>query len=125
MPIPNGQFSIHTDGGSEAAEQLLDWLSDDDALRGRVRFDPASIREGDMGGVTEILTIALGSGVAGVTVTALARSLTTWLTHRRSDLTVTLTRADGESVKITGKRLDSDTVLRRIQDLTRPVDPRQ
>ncbi|MEV0712870.1 effector-associated constant component EACC1 [Nocardia aurea] len=121
MSNPYGQLHIHTDGGPEAAEQLLDWLRDEDALRGLVRLVPAPIREGDLGGVAEILTIAL---TGGATVTALARTLTVWLTHRRSDMNITVTRGD-VSVKITGKRVDSDTVLRQIQELTRPIDPLQ
>ncbi|WP_280345954.1 effector-associated constant component EACC1 [Nocardia abscessus] len=120
MLNPNGQLLIHTDGGFEAAQQLLGWLRDEDALRGLVRLAPAPIREGDLGGIAEIVTVTLSGGV---TVTALARTLTTWLTHRRSDLSITITRKDGDaSVKVTGKRLDADTVLRRIQQLLGPDD---
>lgn len=117
----SGQLQIHTDGGSRSVEQLLDWLRDEDALRGRVRMVPAPIREGDLGGVAEILTVALSGGV---TVTTLAKTLTTWLTHRRSDLTLTITRGD-VSMKIDGKRLDADTVLRRMQELLGPTEPPQ
>jgi hypothetical protein len=76
-----------------------------------------------MGAASEIVTIALGSGATVGIVTALARSLTTWLTHRRSDITITVTRPGGESVKFTGKRVDTAEALRRIQDLAGPADP--
>ncbi len=112
-------MTVHTEGGLEATEQLLDWLRDEDALRGLVRRANTPIGEGDLGAITDVITVAVSSGI---TVTALARSLTTWLTHRRSDLDITVTRGDA-SVKIKGKRLDADTVLRRIRDLTDPTEP--
>ncbi|WP_157978280.1 MULTISPECIES: effector-associated constant component EACC1 [Nocardia] len=121
MPNLDEQVQIHTDGGPEAAEQLMDWLRDEDALRGLVRLTRAPIREGDLGGVAEILTVVV---TGGATVTALARTLTTWLTHRRSDLNLTITRGE-VSVKIDGKRLDAKTVLRQIQELTGPATPPQ
>lgn len=121
MSNPGQQLLIHTDGGPEAAEQLLDWLREEDTLRGLVRLAQTPIREGDLGGIAETLTVVLGSGVS---VTALARSLTTWLTHRRSDLNLTITRGD-VSVKIDGKRLDAGAVWRQIQELTGPAEPHQ
>ncbi|WP_327149742.1 effector-associated constant component EACC1 [Nocardia sp. NBC_01329] len=122
MPNPDGQLLIHTDGGPDTAAQLLDWLYDDDSLRGRARFQGTPGREGEMGAVSEVVTIALGSGATVGIVTALARSLTTWLTHRRSDVTVTVTRADGSSVEFNGSRVDATDVLRGIRDLTGPAD---
>lgn len=125
MSEHNGQFLIHTDGGPDSAVQLLDWLRGEDGLRGRARLQNNPLREGDMGAMSEIVTIALGSGATVGIVTALARSLSTWLTHRRSDITITVTRPGGESVKFTGKRVDTADVLRRIQDLANPAGPSQ
>ncbi|MEU2041700.1 effector-associated constant component EACC1 [Nocardia niwae] len=98
----------------------MDWLRDDDGLRGRVALPREPTREGDMGGaIGEIVTVALGSGV---TVTALARSLTTWLTHRRSDVTVTVTRAGGSTVEFTGKRVNVNDVFDQLQALAEPAE---
>ncbi|MGW4371782.1 effector-associated constant component EACC1 [Nocardia takedensis] len=113
MPNINGQLQIHTDGGPDAAEQLLAWLRDEDGLRGAVRMNSEPIKEGDLGSIPEVLTIAV---TGGATVTALARTLTVWLTHRRSEITVTVSDGDRQ-VKLTGKRLDPDMVMRRIQEL--------
>ncbi|WP_063036295.1 effector-associated constant component EACC1 [Nocardia grenadensis] len=125
MPNLDGQLLIHTEGGPDAAVQLLDWLYDDDGLRGRARLQENPVREGEMGVVTDVVTIALGSGATVGIATALARSLTTWLTHRRSDVTITVTRAGGNSVKFNGKWVNATDVLRQIQDLAGPTDTPQ
>ncbi|SUE28943.1 Uncharacterised protein [Nocardia farcinica] len=122
MPNSDGQLLIHTNGGPDTAAQLLDWMRDDDGLRGRVRLQDRPIREGDMGAISDTVTVALGSGVTVGVVTALARSLTTWLTHRRSDITVTVTRSNGDTIEFTGDRVDSDEVLRQIRNLVAPAD---
>lgn len=54
-----------------------------------------------MGGVVEVLTVALGSGGAGV---VLVRALCTWLVQRRADVAVTITAPDGTQVQVDAKR---------------------
>ncbi|MBF6147057.1 hypothetical protein IU505_17225 [Nocardia nova] len=71
------------------------------------------------GAIGEIVTVTLGSGV---TMTALARSLTTWLTHRRSEITVTVIHPSGNTVEFTGKRVSANDVLDQLQALVEPVD---
>ncbi|MGW4369813.1 effector-associated constant component EACC1 [Nocardia takedensis] len=112
MPESAGQLIMHTDGGRRTAEQLLD----EDTLRGRVELTPAPIREGDLGGVAEIATNLLSGGV---TVTVVARCLTTWRPHPRSDRDIHIARGRA-SMKINGERVDADTVLRCLVDL---IDP--
>lgn len=108
-------------GDGAAAQQLLEWLRDEDALRGRVELPRPVAREGELGGALgEIVTVAVSSGAAVGIVTALARSLTTWLTHRRSDITVTITRPGGRSVEFTGQRVDAATVLGELDRLIEP-----
>ncbi len=125
MPHADGQLLIHTDDGPDTAGQLLDWLSGDEGLRGRAHLQDRPVREGDMGAVSEVVTVALGSGATVGIVASLARSLTTWLTNRRSDVTVTVTRPGGDSVEFSGKRVDAADVLRRIQDLADSTDAPQ
>ncbi len=55
-----------------------------------------------MGSLTDALVVAAGSGGA---VTALAGVLVSWIRHRTSDLTVKVTRPDGSSVEVDGKRI--------------------
>lgn len=63
-----------------------------------------------MGGVVDVLTVALGSGGIGV---VLIRSLCTWLIHCRTDVTVTITAPDGKSVQVDAKRAaDPEQIMR-------------
>lgn len=114
MPEPQGQLNIRADEGSvDELFGLLEWFNDDDELRGRVRLPTAPIRPGEMGGLTEVLVVALGaSGVAPV----LARSLTTWFTHRRSDIALTLSAGETE-LTIDAKRVKTPEVAQALQAL--------
>ncbi|MFI5500981.1 hypothetical protein ACIA5E_18130 [Nocardia asteroides] len=112
--------------GPDATDLLLGWLRDTDAPSGLIERAPATIREGNLGGIAEILTVTLSGGV---TTAALVRALTNWLKYRRPDLNVTITRVgkNGEKSVITikGNRLDADTPRQIIQELSRPIDPPQ
>lgn len=89
---------------------LRDWLAAEDSLRGLVSPLRPSPKPGEMGGVVDVLTVALGSGGIGV---ALVRALCTWLTHRRTDVAVTITAPDGKSVHVDAKRAaDPEQVMR-------------
>ncbi|GEM29547.1 hypothetical protein NN3_05540 [Nocardia neocaledoniensis NBRC 108232] len=121
MPEANGQLTIHTTGGADELLQLLDWFRHDDVLRGRVSTPPTRIRDAQMGDLYDVLMVALGTGGLAP---ALTRSLTTWLTHRRSDVTVTVTRnSDGTSVTLDGNRIKSPEVLRELRDILDGADP--
>jgi hypothetical protein len=83
---------------------LLDWLRQEDELRGRVRQRQAPIEQGQMGSVSDILTVMVGSGGA---VTVLLGSIATWLKNRRSDVTIDLSLGDNK-IRIEGKRIKAD-----------------
>lgn len=104
---------IHTTGSVDELVQLLDWFRHDDALRGRVSTPPPRIRDGQMGDLYDVLMVAVG---AGGLAPALTRSLTAWLTHRRSDVTITLTRGD-VTVALNGERVKSPEVLQEIRSM--------
>ena len=70
---------------------LAEWFRSDRALQGRVQMVRRAPREGELGGELELLSVALGSG--GV-VTAFISSLGTWMTSRRTAVTVTLKVGD-------------------------------
>jgi hypothetical protein len=101
----------------DALQALLDWLRQEDELRGRLHLEPASDGHDDqMGGLFEVLTIAMGSGGAGA---VLARSLSTWLTHRHTDVKVTVKGPDGRSVEVDAHLLQEDVpgLMREIRQL--------
>ncbi|MGW5517160.1 effector-associated constant component EACC1 [Nocardia africana] len=122
MPEPQGQLTIHTDeGDADELFGLLEWLNDDDELRGRVRRPSTPIRPGEMGGVADVLVVTLGAGgVASV----LAQSLTAWFTHRRSDITLTLTAGETE-LAIDAKRVETPEVAQALQALLEQANKSQ
>ncbi|GAA2165045.1 effector-associated constant component EACC1 [Actinomadura napierensis] len=74
----------------DALQSLFDWLRREDEFRGRLLLEPSGGGVGgEMGGLLDVLTIALGSGGAGA---VLARSLSTWLTNRHANVKVTVSR---------------------------------
>lgn len=89
---------------------LRDWLAAEDSLRGLVSPLRPRPKPGEMGGVVDVLTVALGSGGAGV---VLVRALCTWLVQRRADVAVTITAPDGTHVQVDAKRAaDPETIIR-------------
>ncbi|MFC8045365.1 hypothetical protein [Nocardia sp. NPDC057353] len=123
MPDTSEHLLIHTDQGTKGAEELLDWIRDADGLRGRVALPQRPIGPGEMGGALgEIVVVAMSSGAAVGIVTALARTLSTWLGHRRTEIAVTITGANGKKVVFKGSGVDIDTneVLEGLRAL---VDP--
>jgi hypothetical protein len=86
----------------EELSSLYDWLSRDDAFRGRVRMSRAAPKPDEMGAVVDVLLIALGAGGAG---TVLAGSLSTWITSRRSTVRLRLRYGKGREVEIDADRV--------------------
>jgi hypothetical protein len=86
------------------------WLQQEDELRGRVAIENATPARGEMGAVADFLVVAVGSGGA---ITVLASSISVWLRHRKSDITVELTETEsGRTVKVTAARADAEAVIR-------------
>jgi hypothetical protein len=61
-----------------------------------------------MGSLDEALLVVLGSGGA---VSVLARSLTEWVKQRTSDVRITLTRPNGETISIDALRIRDPAAL--------------
>jgi hypothetical protein len=97
-----------------ALVELRAWLSREDSLRGRVSAERPVIPPGQMGPLVETLIVAVGAQGA---VTALAKSLATWIRHRRPSVDIELTGADGRQVKIAARDADID-VARLIHEIT-------
>jgi len=84
-------------GGPDHLDELTnleDWLLNEPQLMGcPVTRPPAAPEPGQMGALSEVLVVALGSGGMGV---ALARSLSAWLSTRVSELPVRIRTSRGE-----------------------------
>jgi hypothetical protein len=105
-------------------ESLDDWLRGEHSLAGRVRLTGPTPRVGELGAVTDALVVAIGSGGAiSVVGAALAGALKGWLSlSRRSDVSIKIHRADGNSVEIDAKRVkagdvDIEAAIRKALDL--------
>ncbi|WP_433712236.1 effector-associated constant component EACC1 [Nocardia sp. CA-084685] len=109
----SGRLWIRTADGDEL-RLLLAWLRRDDGLRGRVHAADAAVELGEMGGAIDAIAVAVGSGSMGA---VLAKSLSTWLVSRRSDIKVTLSNGDGRSIEVDAKRVDPHVVLQNLRDL--------
>ncbi|MBB5778720.1 effector-associated constant component EACC1 [Nonomuraea jabiensis] len=103
----------HSDPIGEMAS-LTAWLRSQRDLQGRVRPQARPPGPQELGGAVELLSVALGSGGAGL---ALARALTTWLTNRHSDVSVTVTTETG-SVTVDAKRIGD--VLPLLHEVLKP-----
>lgn len=122
MSNPNGQLSIRTNGSSDELMQLMDWFRHDEFLRGQVQPRPLQVSDDRMGDLYDVLMVAAG---AGGLAPALARSLTTWLTLRRSEITLTVTRdADGVAIEVDAERVKTTDLVKEIQKLIDPPETR-
>ncbi|MET9148186.1 MULTISPECIES: hypothetical protein [unclassified Streptomyces] len=93
---------------------LTDWLSREDEFRGRTAVERPDAPPDHMGGLTEVVIVALGAQGAG---TALAASLSVWIRHRRPSADIEVTGPDGASVKVSLRDVpeaDVEAVLRRV-----------
>lgn len=86
----------------EELRSLFTWLGGEEEFRGRVRLVEAVPEPGTLGGWPEAVAVALGEGGA---VTVLASAVMSWIRHRTSDVTCTMTRRDGMSVELTATRV--------------------
>jgi hypothetical protein len=91
------RVQIRVSGEEEELRELAsleDWLLDDPALRGcRTSLEAMPPGASDMGALSEVLIVALGSGGMGA---ALAASLTTWLRTRVSHVRIRIQTERGE-----------------------------
>lgn len=111
---------IRVGGGDDAAEfpALYEWLRGERALAGMVNL-VQRVPEGDeLGGVFEMLTVALGSGGAAA---VLAQALTTWIRTRHAGVTITVTSATGR-LTLDADGVNRDDVMPILQEILRRHD---
>jgi Effector Associated Constant Component 1 len=104
MP-PGDNDELLIEVAAEYLRSLADWLNSEAALHGRVRAVRPGPEAGKMGAAVELLSVALGSGGAGA---VLVRSISAWLTQRRSEVSVSLKDADGREFKFSSKSAKQD-----------------
>ena len=90
------------DGDAEVVGSLAEWLAAERELRGVVRPVSSPIGETQLGAVTEMITVALGSGGAG---SVLASSLITWLRTRPASVKL-LVKSGNRSVELDIRTLE-------------------
>lgn len=115
-----GTVAIRVDAPEENDEEirrLARWLRDEDDLRGRVDLRNEPLQQGQMGGLTEAVVVAVsGGGVA----TVLVNSLFTWLTTRRdaSKVTLAVESASGKKLELAcGSPDDAERLLRTLREV--------
>jgi hypothetical protein len=90
------------EAAGEELRSLFTWLAGAEEFRGQVRLVEAAPEPGTLGGWPEAVAVALGEGGA---VTVLASAVISWIRHRTSDVTCTMTRRDGTSVQLRATRV--------------------
>jgi Effector Associated Constant Component 1 len=114
--MPQGSISIVIPNETIGLRELGEWFRADDTFRGKVNYKERPIEPGQMGGMTEAIVIAVGSGGAATT---LIRQLFIWLGRRGERYTAHLTLKDGKgrevSLDINGLT-DSDAITRKFFD---------
>lgn len=106
-------------GSPPEAFALKTWFDDLPELRGRSTVEVGPIQVGDLGGVSDVLVVALGSGGA---VSVVAGALVRWFTVRRRSHPLKLTVTSGKkkvSIEVdqtTGSADLITQILRAIDD---------
>lgn len=120
LPVINEDATLRLRVSGEDAEhqlrELRDWLDREDELRGEVRLRNRPIEPGQMGGLLDVIEVAVGSGGA---VAVLAKSLSVWLTQNRADVKVTVMPTEhGPQIVVDSKRArDAQAMVREIGEL--------
>ncbi|MEV6871612.1 hypothetical protein [Amycolatopsis sp. NPDC051128] len=115
------ELRLSGNGAAEGYPLLWDWLDNERALRGRVRWTSGT-PGGTSLGAPDWITVVLGAGGAG---TVLAASLGKWLSRaERPDLRLKITRrgrtgGEVEEVEVEVGRLTEDN-RRFLAELLRP-----
>jgi hypothetical protein len=106
------RISVAGDSSGAVLESLDDWLRAEPTLRGRVRPVRNLPVHGEMGGLVDALTVAVG---AGGSITVLASALRSWIEQpRRSSIRLRVrVEADGarevelDADRVKGQEIES------------------
>jgi Effector Associated Constant Component 1 len=119
MEVPM-KAEIQVSRGDDVSElsNLYGWLRAERGLTGAVGATPRPPGETELGGAYGVLAVALGSGGAGVT---LAKSLTTWLQARHSNVAITVSSPSG-SITLEARQVRERDVLPLLSKILRASD---
>lgn len=119
LEAPAATVQLTVSGARDGDAALWEWLRGVPELRGHLSRRSAPPVEGRMGAGADLVVVLASTGA----VTALARSLQTWLAGRRSDVTVEVTGPGGRRMSVTGRfAVDHDRHLQTLQDLLDLLD---
>lgn len=105
---------VEGDGGQAAHfESLWNWLRGDPELGGQVRVGRTRTADEAMGISVDMVMILSSSGSAAAI--AFGRAIRTWLEQRRSDVSISITRADGSCVTVSTRRVaEVEKILKEV-----------
>ncbi|WP_216903482.1 effector-associated constant component EACC1 [Nocardia alni] len=90
-------------GHPDDASSLIEWLRRDVELSEQVQMQvKVRYTGGSIDAAVQVLSVALGSGGVGA---MLANALSTWLTQRHSDITLTVSAPDGRRIELDAHRV--------------------
>ena len=118
-------LSVDSEDPGEGFDELMDlrsWLHEEPELRGRVEQVASGPGEGQLGALTDLLAVALGSGGA---ISVLASSLRVFFAQpRKSKVSISLrVGPGGRAVKIDADRVkDVESILQQALEWGRPED---
>jgi hypothetical protein len=116
----NVELAVVGPGPYDELKNLEDWLLDDPGLAGCPITRPAaSPAPGEMGALSDVLVVALGSGGAGAT---LAGCLSVWLRTRVGDLTLRVRTPRGEAELTARNAKDVEAVIASVSSLLSDSD---
>jgi hypothetical protein len=92
---------------------LWQWLQREQELRKVTRLVEKKIKDTELGGGPDYVSLALGTGGAGGLMVVLARALTTWLQSRRSEVTVRINQKD-QTVELSVRSTDPLPLLQKL-----------
>ncbi|KSU68257.1 hypothetical protein AS032_31175 [Rhodococcus qingshengii] len=119
MTNQSGDAPIQISGNPTDLIQLMEWFRHDNALRGRIQLQAPPAQDGQMGGLADVLLVAVGSGGIG---TALVASLKAWFANRNSDVNLKVTLPTGAVISVEGKRVKQDEIFSNMQTMIDSLD---
>lgn len=96
----DGKLQVSLDVPKADAPALREWLKQEPALRRHIKRESTPGRPGTMGSWSDLVVVLASSQVA----IELVRSLQTWLSQRRSDVSVSIVAADGSKIDVSVSR---------------------
>ena len=124
MSVESVQLRVDDD---QARQEILSWLAEEPALRGRIRVKTGTSPDATMAAELYLELVVPVVGSVTAFSLALAKVITAYLTERerqrRSDVTIRLSDRDGRPIAITVKRAkDAEALVFRVLGQEPPPD---